>query len=145
MSYAYKPSYGANTDQTWQQRRPNTQSSVTDKIYNIISSGDGSGEGLPMYKDKPHNYAASGRRLPFYRRSQRRSLVFLFGVFVWIVWFTGIFSSGDSDDKSAKEGARSWFSGTKVDIWKERREKVKDAFKISWKAYEDHAWGMVIV
>jgi len=147
MSYAYTPSSGANTDSThatWQQRKPNTQASVADKINNIISSHDTGG--LPMYKDKPYNYAASGRRRPFYQ--QKRLMLALLGVLVWILYFVGAFSSGTrggaDGTTGASKGVAGWFSGgsRKVDVWEQRREKVRDAFKISWKAYEEHAWGM---
>ena len=148
MSYAYTPSSGANTDSThatWQQRKTNTQASVADKINNIISSHDQGG--LPMYKDKPYNYASSGRKRPFYQ--QKRLMLALLGVLTWILYFVGAFSCGSgggSDERTrSSKGVAGWFSGgsRKVDIWGQRREKVRDAFKISWKAYEENAWGMV--
>jgi hypothetical protein len=147
MSYAYTPSTGANTntDSTaWQQRRPNP-SSVADKINNILSSHDS--DGLPMYKDKPYNYSSSGKkRAPLYR--QKRVVGLIVGVIVTILFWTGAFSSSKGDGvvtgvkKESKLG--SLLKGkAKASVWEDRREKVRDAFKISWKAYEDHAWGML--
>jgi hypothetical protein len=147
MSYAYTPSTGANSNidsSAWQQRRPNT-SSVTDKINNILSSHDS--DGLPMYKDKPYNYSSSGKkRLPFYR--QQRLVVLLIGVLVTILYWVGAFSSSGHDgvvsgvSKESKLGSLLRGKG-KASTWDDRREKVRDAFKISWKAYEDHAWGIL--
>lgn len=147
MSYAYTPATGANSNTdntTWQQRRPNT-SSVADKINNILSSHDS--DGLPMYKDKPYNYSASGkRRKPLY--TQKRVVALVVGLLITILYWTGAFSSSAKDEVvgGVKKESRlgSLFEGKgKASIWEDRREKVRDAFKISWKAYEDYAWGML--
>ena len=107
MSYAYTPSSGANTDSThatWQQRKTNTQASVADKINNIISSHDQGG--LPMYKDKPYNYASSGRKRPFYQ--QKRLMLALLGVLTWILYFVGAFSSGTREGSGETRGGNIW-------------------------------------
>lgn len=103
---------------------------------------------LPMYKDKPYKYAASGRIRRWYQR--RRVLVgVILGLLALAYWF-GAFSSssggGHQDIKS--QGAMSawdWpppimHTVPKVD-WNDRREQVKAAFVLSWEGYEKYAWG----
>lgn len=145
MSYAYTPSSASNTEYaTWQRKNQPNTGSVTDKINNIISGGNQ--DGLPMYKDKPYNYAPSGKKLPFFRR-QRLVLALLGFLALFFLWTGPIFAAKDPALKSSsgsKGSAGGWLSkgASKVTTWEQRRERVKDAFKISWKAYEDHAWGM---
>jgi len=147
MSYAYNPPSGATTsDQsTWQQRKPHTQTSVADKINSIISGKDNNG--LPMYKDKPYNYSPTAKKPAFYR--QRRLMLGLFALLVWILYWTGAFSKHEdhldhpnkpwwAEDKKTKISKKS------TQLWNERREKVRDAYRISWKAYEEHAWGRIV-
>jgi len=148
MSYAYTPSSGATSDQsTWQQRKPHTgpQSSVADKINSILAGKDKNG--LPMYKDKPYNYSPTLKKPAFYR--QRRLMLGLFGLLVWILYWTGAFSK---HDEHLDHPNKPWWvesNTTKnlkktAQLWSERREKVRDAYRISWKAYEDHAWGRIV-
>lgn len=62
------------------------------------------------------------------------------------LYLMGAFSSKDKNaTEKAKEGW-SWLkrpekSGTNVD-WLDRRERVVEAFTLSWDAYERYAWGM---
>lgn len=99
---------------------------------------------LPMYKDKPHGYVASGKRRAWFRRKRSLAIVLLcaLGFLYWL----GIFSSTDKINVVNKVGTSSWTwlrksgSGEEVD-WNDRRERVKDAFKLSWDAYENYAWG----
>lgn len=106
---------------------------------------EGNDRTLPMYKDKP--YFTPKRTAP--RRRWRP--LFVLGVcaltFLWYymssmpVWQ----GSGSSD-----LGAELWKwaqtlddespSTSKVD-WNARREKVRDAFVVSWQGYEKDAWG----
>ncbi|KAI4198609.1 MAG: hypothetical protein LQ350_005200 [Teloschistes chrysophthalmus] len=98
---------------------------------------------LPMYKDKPYNYAAS-RRKPLYKRWRftLATLALLIGLLYWI----GIFSSPSTRTKvkDTSKSTWSWLNSKPnpggVD-WDERREKVKEAFTVSWDAYEKYAWG----
>ncbi|KAL9597052.1 MAG: hypothetical protein Q9179_004409, partial [Wetmoreana sp. 5 TL-2023] len=98
---------------------------------------------LPMYKDKPYNYATS-RRQPLYRkwRFTIGVLLLLTGLLYWV----GIFSptKATAKVKDTSRSTWSWLnnkpSGTDVD-WNERREKVKEAFILSWDGYEKYAWG----
>ncbi|KAL8953651.1 MAG: hypothetical protein Q9222_000488 [Ikaeria aurantiellina] len=97
---------------------------------------------LPMYKDKPYNYAASRRR-PLYKkwRFTVGVLFLLLGLLYWI----GLFSPTETTTKvkDTSKSTWSWLSKpatTGVD-WDERREKVKEAFMLSWDGYEKYAWG----
>lgn len=112
---------------------------MTDRLGGMF----GDGKELPMYKDKPYNYAGSARRGWFRRR---RTLVFaVFAVFVFLYWF-GLFS-GSEENKGTSMSGSGFFSGmmsgkpTAAVDWDERRERVRDAFKLSWEAYEKYAWG----
>ena len=110
----------------------------------------GNKNALPMYKDKPYYYGTSERRM---RMLRKRTLIVgalvLFG-FAW--WFGILPWSGSS--ASPEEQGESWkklkdetetthTKKGKVN-WLDRRDKVKDAFKLSWSAYEKHGWGTAI-
>lgn len=99
---------------------------------------------LPMYKDKPYNYAGSRRNVSFYRR--RRVLVGAILGIVALAYWSGIFSSSTIADKpkskSRSKSSWSWLGKQEAAFdWDERREKVKDAFMLSWDGYERYAWG----
>jgi len=101
---------------------------------------------LPMYKDKPYTYVASRRRKPLWRR--KRTLVIGVLFMLMATFFLGFFSkqSAAPQQKDGSKSAWSWLKKPEpknaVD-WNDRRERVKDAFKLSWDAYERHAWGML--
>lgn len=96
-----------------------------------------------MYKDKPYGYAASGKRRAWFRRKQSLAIVLLcvLGFLYWL----GIFSSTAKIDDVKKVGTNSWTwlrkPGSEEVDWNDRRERVKDAFKLSWDGYEKYAWG----
>lgn len=98
---------------------------------------------LPMYKDKPYDYVASGKRRAWFRRKRALATVLLctVGFFYWL----GLFSSAAKTDVAKKVGTNSWpwlrKSGSEEVDWNDRRERVKDAFKLSWDGYEKYAWG----
>lgn len=101
---------------------------------------------LPMYKDKPFDssYGMGSRRRGFWRK--KRTLVFaVVGFFLTAYWMGWLSSSETTGTK--KKGGSSWSSflikEEKVD-WNERRDHVRDAFLLSWKAYEQHAWGLLL-
>ena len=97
---------------------------------------------LPMYKDKPYNYASSQRSKPFYRRRRVISATILL-LFAFAYWF-GMFEPSVRQ-KSPHFGKKtwSWLSGSEMAVdWDYRREKVKEAFILSWDGYEKYAWGM---
>ena len=103
---------------------------------------------LPMYKDKPYKYAASGRSRPWYQR--RRVLVgIILGLLALAYWLGGFSSSSGGGYKHVKSpGAMSAWDWPppimhivpEVD-WNDRREQVKAAFVLSWEGYEKYAWG----
>ena len=98
---------------------------------------------LPMYKDKPYSYAASGKRRPWFRRKQGLAVVLLCAV--GFLYWLGPFSSPAKVNVVNKVGTSSWTwrgkSGSEIVDWNDRRERVKDAFKLSWDGYEKYAWG----
>jgi hypothetical protein len=97
---------------------------------------------LPMYKDKPYSYASSRRRRPVWQRKRVIGIAVAF--FVYALYLFGFFSS--SAPAKASKDKWSFFKG-KEDIgadWLGRRERVKEAFTLSWDAYEKHGWGRSI-
>jgi mannosyl-oligosaccharide alpha-1,2-mannosidase len=109
---------------------------------NVWGKFTGNEKGLPMYKDKPAGYGPK-------RRDVRKSSVgivvlVLVGVLYWLGWF------GKGGEESVGPGGKkggwssiipSSSSKGKVVDWEQRREAVREAFKQSWKGYEDHGWG----
>jgi hypothetical protein len=97
---------------------------------------------LPMYKDKPYSYAASRRQRGVWRRKRTLGILSVFIFF--ILYLFGAFDGSQTKEKAGKSWA--WLqkpetsSGVKVD-WLSRRERVVEAFTLSWDAYERYAWG----
>lgn len=110
---------------------------------------------LPMYKDKP--YFAPRRTGP--RRGRRRvlygSICLLVLVFFWY-YGPGSWSGFGSRRPDTAVGEDLWkwlqsldeeesisgkWSHQKSIDWAGRRERVRDAFIVSWDGYERHAWG----
>ncbi|KAL1304774.1 hypothetical protein AAFC00_003709 [Neodothiora populina] len=113
---------------------------VAEKIGGIFGDKRAS---LPMYKDKPYAYPGSGRRGPWFKSKRTLAMIAL-SVVALLFWLSRSSSapSGDRRAASAKSSASSWFGKSSKHVdWNERRERVRDAFKLSWKAYEDHGWG----
>lgn len=86
-----------------------------------------------MYKDKPYSYPGSGRKLPWFRR--KRTIATILLSFTAIFYWLSTWTPSSSSSQSGKGPSLSTAD------WNERRERVRDAFKQSWKAYENHAWG----
>ncbi|KAM0806886.1 putative Family 47 glycosyl hydrolase [Seiridium cardinale] len=96
-------------------------------------------QSLPMYKDKPYSYPPSQRSRAIWRRKRAVGVVFL--VISLLYWF-GAFSS--NHDTAAQRPAWSWLKGAENEIkvdWSNRRERVVEAFELSWDAYHRYAWG----
>ena len=95
-----------------------------------------------MYKDKPFAYPGSSRRLPWFKsKTILAAILFSFtALFYWLSFYS---SGTPHKAASSKKPTSGWFGSSSSEIvdWNERREKVRDAFKLSWKAYEDHGWG----
>ncbi|KAL9050120.1 MAG: hypothetical protein Q9162_006826 [Coniocarpon cinnabarinum] len=135
-----------------QGRRATLVGEKINDISNMITGTDKESE-LPMYKDKPYNYAPSQRRIPVYRRPR------LIALLVFAV-LCGLYFSGGSPTlrpPPVPDNVReAWkasqlskpFSNFLTDSklpttnWNDRRDRVRDAFKISWAAYEQHGWGL---
>ncbi len=96
---------------------------------------------LPMYKDKPFSYVSSRRRKSWWKRRRLLALVGLFIMFC--LYLLGVIGD-ETATKKAKNGW-NWLQRpekTGRTDWLSRRERVVDAFKLSWDAYERYAWGM---
>jgi mannosyl-oligosaccharide alpha-1,2-mannosidase len=68
-------------------------------------------------------------------------------LFILAVLYTLGFFSGASDEKENSKDRWSWLQGpekggSKID-WLDRRERVREAFTLSWDAYDRYAWGML--
>ena len=110
---------------------------VQDTVEGFFKEGKGD---LPMYKDKP--YAASRRHRPIWK--QKKTWAGSGILTIMLLWFLGFFGTS-SGDAPREKTTWSWLSrteksGSKIN-WNERREHVKDAFVLSWDAYERYAWG----
>ncbi|KAK2785913.1 mannosyl-oligosaccharide alpha-1,2-mannosidase [Onygenales sp. PD_12] len=113
---------------------------------------------LPMYKDKPYYARQGARRI----RRRRRVMWFIAAaVFLGIIWLlvdkTAPSLSKVETKLSGKRGSSLWkwmkaleksggadgdgAASSKGVDWAARREKVRDAFIVSWDDYADHAWG----
>lgn len=116
-------------------------SNVQDKVDGMFG---GKGLDLPMYKDKP--YATSRRYIPLWKRRKPLAAAGLF--FIFILYWTGILKSesGPAIQRNA-EDTLTWLKGGsekagKQPDWEDRRERVVEAFKLSWDSYKRYAWGM---
>ena len=99
---------------------------------------------LPMYKDKPYNYAGSRKYTPFYR--QKRVISGAILIVIGLAYWFGIFSPSvvKSKSRDTNKSAWDWLSSPTTPAlvdWDERREKVKEAFMLTWDGYEQYAWG----
>lgn len=102
------------------------------------------GQRLPMYKDKPH-YQPRRRRSLWTRKRVLGSVSFLTLGCLWWIGLLPVAQFRTSDNKTTGADGWSWLnSGRYGDsrIWDDRKEKVVEAFKISWDGYEKYAWGM---
>lgn len=102
------------------------------------------GGDLPMYKDKPYSYASSRRSRPFWRK--KRMLGALASLVLVVFWLLGVFGHGEADRKAmdTAKDRLGWLLKSEPKggaDWLERRERVKEAFTLSWDAYERYAWG----
>ena len=98
-----------------------------------------------MYKDKPHYPARRRRGLLQKKRTWGVTLLLLM-VLLW--WVGPIRRPGKLKDNVGKKGSDAWSwlqrdgSGSKSIDWEDRRERVREAFIISWDGYEKYAWGL---
>jgi len=97
---------------------------------------------LPMYKDKPYAYPPSYRVRPLYRRKRVLTLLFVLGV--TLLYYFGFL---DEHKEKVQGSLQKWNwinnkekAKSKAD-WLKRRERVVEAFELSWDAYARYAWG----
>lgn len=109
------------------------------------ATGNRSRQSLPMYKDKPYGYPASHRARPLYRR--KRVLGLLLFILLTFLYYRGWFDQHKERVTQPLHGWAGWVgkdekSRGRVD-WLSRRERVVEAFELSWDAYERYAWGVL--
>lgn len=96
-------------------------------------------QSLPMYKDKPYAYPPSQRSRALWRRKRVVGLVFFL---LALLYYFGAFSS--NHDAHAQTPSWSWLKSSDPDRgadWSQRRERVVEAFELSWDNYHRYAWG----
>lgn len=93
---------------------------------------------LPMYKDKPYAYPPSHRHRPLWRR--KRSLGFVLIIISLLYFFGGFQKHHDTVASSWTWLTASGETGKSAD-WLDRRERVVEAFSLSYDAYSRYAWG----
>lgn len=105
-------------------------------------SGASSKKGLPMYKDKPYGYSPYEQRRPLWKR--KRVIGFLTFIVLTLLYWTGSSSKKQQSQKSTVPTDWS-YSGLSQDDkkanWDHRRDRVVEAFELSWDAYRRYAWG----
>lgn len=133
----YEDGYWGHSGQVHRQKG-HTTNGMGDKINGFFEKRE-----LPMYKDKPYSYAASRRQKSLFKR--KRVIFSALSLFVCMVYWFASASSSEVPKSVKEKGASAWNwmkkpNGATVD-WDERRERVKDAFVLSWDGYEQYAWG----
>ncbi|KAI0430948.1 family 47 glycosyl hydrolase [Xylaria sp. FL1042] len=93
---------------------------------------------LPMYKDKPYAYPPSHRRRPLWRR--KRSFGFVLFV-ISLLYYFGAFSKHHETATSPWGWLTSPSESGKSVDWLHRRQRVVEAFTLSFDAYSRYAWG----
>ena len=115
--------------------------SITEKVGDFFSADRHNS--LPMYKDKPYGYPASrGAKW----RWQWRSVAGALATIAVLSWWFNILSPmawlGLGTDRPARSpGSLFWDGMDEIVGWERRAEIVRETFQISWKGYEDYAWG----
>ncbi|KHN99941.1 mannosyl-oligosaccharide 1,2-alpha-mannosidase [Metarhizium album ARSEF 1941] len=96
---------------------------------------------LPMYKDKPYGHGYGTRR---WWRRKRVPIIIVALVSLTFLWLTGFFGGSGEKRPSTSKSAWSWLgmpSIHKAADWDQRRQRVVEAFELSWDAYSRYAWG----
>lgn len=136
---AYEDGYWGSSGRIHGHQNGHTGNGIAEKIGGFLDRRE-----LPMYKDKPYSYAASRKQGYLYRRKRviAGGLLFAAGLLYWL----GLFSTAQNipeDVKKSGKNAWAWLSGPNAAVvdWSARRERVKEAFMLSWDGYEQYAWG----
>ncbi|OJJ47465.1 hypothetical protein ASPZODRAFT_141057 [Penicilliopsis zonata CBS 506.65] len=125
-------------------------STVTDTLNGFL----GNQRTLPMYKDKP--YFAPRRTGPRFRRKRTlygSVVLLLLGLLWWYRESFGYWSGFSLGGPDLAKGEELWHWMQSLDSesenegqepidWAARRERVRDAFIVSWDGYEKYAWGL---
>ena len=110
---------------------------IQDRMGNFFEKNND----LPMYKDKPYSYASSRRQRPVWKRKRVLGVVISFVMIALYLLGPG---GGDATTTEKAKDTWTWLqrpdTSSKVD-WLDRREHVKEAFILSWDAYDRYAWG----
>ena len=116
----------------------NTANGIGQKLEGFFDSRQ-----LPMYKDKPYSYASSRRKPPLYKRPQILLGFFLavFGLLYWLGPFSPIVRKPRRVIEPGRVDLSRLMPGLAAVDWEDRRERVKEAFVLSWDGYEQNAWG----
>ena len=110
---------------------------------------------LPMYKDKPYFNPRKTGPAAARRRKKRLSWLLICVILLAAVWWLVSGGEGPYGFRSSKirsmHGGDLWnwvksFEKEKPGRggainWEERRDRVRDAFIVSWDSYEQDAWG----
>lgn len=123
------------------------QRSFEDHVWGKVTGAKNS---LPMYKDKPNSYEYGGRADRSKSSSKQWAWLALITSMILGMLYWQRRSQGSSlDSRREKDsmsslkidmGSNVKFPKAKVD-WDSRRQVVKEAFLVSWNAYEEHGWG----
>lgn len=131
-------------------RRSTLMGEKLNDISNMITGNAPQSE-LPLYKDKPYSHPAATKYTP--TSSRTRLILPILAALVFIFYISGGTSRlyphklENPEKEYQKRPVTTSFNDMLSDPsiaterWEDRRERVKDAFKISWQAYEDNAWG----
>ena len=135
-------------DGYWQtaSRTPHANGYASKSVGSRLSHFLSEGQQLPMYKDKPH--FVTRRRRGIWQRKRTYGITFL--VALAFTWWFGILGAPRSLEGVVPRKIKdvwSWLpSGESVssskDKWEERRNRVREAFVLSWDGYEKYAWGL---
>ncbi|KAI0478725.1 glycoside hydrolase family 47 protein [Xylariaceae sp. FL0804] len=115
-------------------RGPNKSGNLLGGVQDRLSQ---SRDSLPMYKDKPYAYPASQRSKPLWRRKSSLGLVLLL---VALLYYFGAFERHHDTVSSWTWLSPGSESGEAAD-WPQRRERVVEAFELSFDSYSRYAWG----
>lgn len=139
--------YGFSQSQTHQIHNSNSNNNGGISKINSFFGGRGAGRDLPVYKDKP--YFKPRRTGP--DRTRARIIYIMFALFVttMLYVFWGGWGPAELSPPPGDTGEKLWRwvqtldeeENTKHVDWAERRERVKDAFIVSWDSYETYGWG----
>ncbi|KAF4123429.1 mannosyl-oligosaccharide alpha-1,2-mannosidase [Geosmithia morbida] len=124
-------------DSAWSALR-GAGAKVQDRVTGMFDQ-----ESLPMYKDKPYSHVPSRRNRSWWRK--KRILGSLVFTFVSVLYLFGFFSEESSEGRlrgsSGKPSWSSWAALSSSADWDDRRQRVVEAFEVSWDAYERYAFG----